>query len=62
MEKWVILIGIILCMIAVVLCYDARKISKKLFSFQETNEVTKILKIVGVVIGIIGGVIIIIGI
>jgi uncharacterized protein YjeT (DUF2065 family) len=49
-----ILFGTIIIAIGVVLLYDARKIAIKRFSSEETNSTTKILKISGIVISIIG--------
>lgn len=40
-------IELIVLGISVVMIYDARKIATKAFSTNETNETTKILKIVG---------------
>lgn len=52
------IIGLIIIAIGTVMIFDARKISKKRFSFGDRNESTKILKIVGFAIAIIGGLII----
>lgn len=52
--KIVDLIGAIIVMLGVILIYDARPITKKLFSFGDQNEGTLGLKIVGYVIAIIG--------
>lgn len=52
------LIGIIIVLVGVVLVYDARNITKKFFGFGDQNEGTAGLKIVGFVIGVIGGVVI----
>lgn len=51
-------IGMILAMIGVIMIFDARIITKKLFSFGDQNEGVFILKIVGFIISIIGGFII----
>lgn len=48
------IIGYILLAIGVVLIFDARKITKNRFSFGDRNESTKILKVVGFIISIIG--------
>lgn len=53
-----IFIGLILAMIGVVLVYDARLITKKLFSFGDQNEASWGLKIFGFIIAVIGGLII----
>lgn len=55
--KIVDLIGAIIVMIGVILLYDARPITKKLFSFGDQNEGALGLKIVGYVIAIIGALI-----
>ena len=49
-----ILLSTIIIAISVTIIYDARMIVKKMFSTNETNDTTKILKIVGFVITIIG--------
>ena len=49
------LIGLILAMLGVVMVYDARLITKKLFSFGDQNEASWGLKILGFIIAIIGG-------
>lgn len=52
--KIVDLIGAIIVMLGVILIYDARPITKNLFSFGDQNEGALGLKIVGYVIAIIG--------
>lgn len=55
MEKIIlILLSTIIIAISVTMIYDARAIAKKMFSSNETNETTKVLKIVGFIITIIG--------
>lgn len=49
-----ILLSTIIMAISVIMIYDARIIAKKIFSSNETNETTKVLKIVGFVILLIG--------
>ena len=56
--KIVDLIGTIIVMLGVILVYDARPITKKLFSFGDQNEGSLGLKIVGFVIAIIGAILI----
>ena len=41
-----IIIGLIIMAISVTVIYDARIIAKKMFSSNETNETTKVLKAV----------------
>ena len=52
------IVGLIIICIGTVMVYDARKITIKWFSFSDRNESTKILKIVGFIVAIIGGLII----
>ncbi len=53
-------IGTIILMIGVILIYDARKITKKMFSFGDQNEATLTLKIIGFIMCTIAGILIII--
>ena len=50
-------IGLILVTLAVILVYDARSITKKFFSFGDQNDASLGLKLIGFLIGIIGGLI-----
>lgn len=52
------IIGTIIIMLGIILVYDARTISKKLFSSADQNVATLILKIVGFSMFIIGGLLI----
>ena len=54
------IIGTIILMCGVILIYDARPITKKIFSFGDQNEGVKGLKIVGFVLSVIGGLLILI--
>lgn len=54
MEIALVLIGLIFVVVGIISIYDARKLTKKLFSFQDINEGTKSLKIFGFVISILG--------
>lgn len=49
-----VLLGLIFITIGVICIYDARMLTKKLFSFQDINEGTKTLKIFGFIISILG--------
>ncbi len=49
-----VLLGLIFVTIGVICIYDARMLTKKLFSFQDINEGTKTLKIFGYIISILG--------
>ena len=53
------IIGTVLLMIGVILIYDARPITKKIFSFGDQNEGAKGMKIIGFVLSVIGGLLII---
>lgn len=53
------IIALIVVALGVIMIYDARKLSKKWFSFGDRNDSTKILKIVGFIVAIIGSLIII---
>ena len=48
------LIAILIVLIGVVLVYDARIITKKIFGFGDQNEATEGLKILGGILSIIG--------
>lgn len=52
--KILLLLGTIVVMIGVVLIYDARPITKKVFSFGDQNDATMGLKIVGAITSLIG--------
>lgn len=53
--KLIAIIGTIILMCGIILVYDARHITKKIFSFGDQNEATFALKITGFIISIIGG-------
>ena len=52
------LIGVLILLVGVVLVYDARVITKKMFGFGDQNEATAGLKIIGFVVAIVGGLIV----
>ena len=52
------LIGVLILLAGVVLVYDARVITKKMFGFGDQNEATSGFKILGVLISVVGAVII----
>ncbi len=52
------LIGAIISLAGVVLIYDARTITKKVFGFGDQNEATSGLKIFGFILSIFGALII----
>lgn len=49
-----LVLGLILSTIGVILIYDARGITKKMFGFGDQNEATAGLKIVGFIMSMIG--------
>lgn len=52
------LIGALILLVGVILIYDARIITKKMFGFGDQNEATAGFKILGVLLSIVGAVII----
>ena len=52
--KFLFFLGIILVMFGVILIYDARPITKKMFSFGDQNDATLGLKLVGFLFSLIG--------
>lgn len=56
--NFLIILGIILAMFGVILIYDARPITKKVFGFGDQNDATLGLKLVGFVISIIGAILV----
>lgn len=52
------ILGLLLILAGVILVYDARIITKKLFSFGDQNEGSTGLKIIGFLMAIVGGIII----
>lgn len=51
-------LGLMLATAGVIMVYDARILTKKLFSFGDQNEAASGFKILGFIIAIIGGLII----
>ena len=60
MEIILKLISVLIIMAGVILIFDARKITKKAFSFGDQNEASLGLKITGFILSIIGCLIILI--
>ena len=56
------LISLVFIAIGIIMVYDARKISKKWFKFNDTNTSAKFLKIVGFIIAALASVVIIVNI
>lgn len=52
------LIGVLILLLGVVLVYDARIITKKMFGFGDQNEATSGFKILGVFISVVGALIV----
>ena len=52
------LIGTVILLMGVVLVYDARIITKKVFDFGDQNEATSGFKILGAIVAIVGGLIV----
>ena len=52
--KILFLLGALVTMAGVILIYDARPITKKMFGFGDQNDATMGLKIVGFLVNIIG--------
>lgn len=52
------LIGALILLVGVILIYDARIITKKVFGFGDPNEATAGFKILGVLLSVVGAVII----
>lgn len=52
------LIGLLLILAGVIMIYDARILTKNLFSFGDQNEASTGLKILGFIISIIGSLIV----
>lgn len=48
------LIGVLILLVGVVLVYDARVITKKMFGFGDQNEATSGFKILGVLVSLLG--------
>ena len=57
-EAIIKLIAVLIVLAGVILVYDARTITKKIFSFGDQNEGAKGLKIIGWLLGMIGALIV----
>ena len=53
-----IIIGILIALIGTIMVFDARSLTKKLFSFGDQNEATSGLKVLGFFMAIIGALLI----
>ena len=56
--KFLFILGILLAMCGVILIFDARPITRKMFGFGDQNDATLGLKLMGFLISIIGAIII----
>lgn len=54
LEAIIKLIAVLIVLVGVILVYDARTITKKIFGFGDQNEAAGGLKILGGILGIIG--------
>ena len=54
METFINLIALIMCLAGVVMVYDARIITKRLFGFGDQNQAAWGMKILGFIIAMIG--------
>lgn len=52
------LLGLIFAMVGVIMVYDARLLTKKLFGFGDQNEASLGFKLLGFIVAIIGGLIV----
>ena len=50
------LVGTIIIMFGIILIYDARQITKKMFSNSDQNEATFAFKLLGFILSVIGGI------
>lgn len=58
MEYVINFIALLMCVLGVIMIYDARILTKKLFGFGDQNQAAWGLKILGFIIAIIGALII----
>ncbi len=54
LKIFLLILGLLLATFGVIMIYDARLITKKMFSFGDQNEATSGLKILGFIFSIIG--------
>lgn len=63
MEIWRLIVeglGVLLATVGVIMIYDARILTKKIFGFGDQNEGTMGMKITGFIFAIVGGIVIIV--
>ena len=56
--NFLVILGILIALIGIIVVYDARLLTKKLFGFGDQNEASMGLKILGFIIAIIGGILV----
>lgn len=52
------LIGVLMLLAGIVMIYDARILTKKFFGFGDQNEASNGLKILGLIVSVLGGLIV----
>ena len=58
LKTFFFVIGIVIALAGVIMVYDARILTKKLFSFGDQNEATTGFKILGFLLAIVGALIV----
>ena len=53
-----LIIGLLIAIFGVIMIFDARLLTQKLFGFGDQNEATAGLKIIGFIVAILGGLIV----
>lgn len=56
--KILMCVGIFIIMFGLILVYDARPITKKMFGFGDQNEASMGLKIIGFILSVIGAILV----
>lgn len=59
-EKIFMIIGLVVALVGIILIYDSRILTDKLFGFEDKNEGAKALKLIGLITSVIGGLIIVV--
>lgn len=54
MKVVLLVIGVLIALVGTIMVFDARSLTKKLFSFGDQNEATSGMKIMGFILAIIG--------
>ena len=58
MKVVLLVIGVVIALVGTIMVFDARSLTKKLFSFGDQNEATSGMKIMGFILAIIGALLI----